>query len=70
MPDQDDDSNPEEGDEYIITEVLPPRGDRYQRETVAHKKRNVDEKLIGLRNANSILGTKVYGAVFPGGEGL
>ena len=70
MPDQDDAPNSDEGDKYIGMEVLLPRGDGYHNTKVAHMNQNVDGDLIDLRNANLILDTTVYDAVFPGGEGL
>ena len=43
MPYQDDETTPEEGDEYISMEFLRPRGDGYQSTTVAHMKQNIDK---------------------------
>ena len=51
-------------------EVLLPRGDGYQRETVAYSKQSSDDELIDCCNANPILDTRVYKAVFSGGEGI
>ena len=51
-------------------EGLLPRGDGYQRSTVARRKWNVDGELIILCNANPILDTRVYEAVFSDKEGL
>ena len=57
IPDQDDAPTPEEGDEYVVMEVLLPRRYSYQRETVAHRKRSADSELISCRNSNQILYT-------------
>ena len=51
-------------------ELILLRGYGYQREIVAHRKRSADGELIGLRKTNPILDTRVYKALFPGGEGI
>ena len=68
--DQNDDPKPKEGYEYIDIEFILPRGDEYQGATLEQRKRNINEELIGLRNSNPILNTRVYEAVLSGGEGV
>jgi len=70
MPDQDDEPTPEEADEYLTMQVLLPRGDGYQRATVAHRKRDADGNPIGIRNNNPILDTRVYEVEFEDGAAV
>ena len=49
-------------------EFLLPRRYWFENATVLHRKRNVDGELFDLHNANPILDTRVYEAVFPGRE--
>ena len=72
VPDIDDEGivTPEETDEFMNAEVSLPRGDGYQRAVVSHRKRDRGGNLIGRRNNNPLLDTRVYEARFPDGEAI
>jgi hypothetical protein len=59
---------PEAMDEYLRVEVLLPHGGEMARAKVIGRKKDVDGRPIGLRNANPILDTRQYEVEFPDGS--
>ena len=62
IPDQDDDTSPEQTEKFMNMNALLPRGEGYQRATTSHRKRNSSGKTIGRRNSNPFMDTCVYEA--------
>ena len=67
VPDADD-ITPETGDEYVGAEVNLPRGGVMRSGKVTGRKRSADGSLLGTRNDNPILDTRMYEVEFPDGE--
>ena len=67
MPDADDFIG-DTLDEYINAELLLPKGDEWISATVVKRKRGADGNLIGKRNPNPLLDTRVYEVQFPDGH--
>lgn len=68
MPEHDEYTDVDTYDQYLTTQVLLPRGDRYEKETILRRKRNNDGMLVGRANPNPILDTRVFEVVFPDGH--
>jgi hypothetical protein len=67
MPDIDDFPG-DAYDNYINAQVMLPRGDTYEQATVIRRKRDNDGYLIGHKNENPILDTRVYEVSFTDGH--
>jgi hypothetical protein len=66
--DADADATPEAGDEYVGARVSLPRGSVLSQGRVVRRKRDRDGAILGTRNDNPILDTRVYEVVFEDGE--
>jgi hypothetical protein len=68
-PDADEDeTTPEEFDEYTNAEVMLPLGDEMVSGRVRGRKRDQEGAIHGNRNKNPILDTRTYEVEFPNGE--
>jgi hypothetical protein len=63
-----DDYTPDSFDNYLTAEVLLPRGGELKRGTVTSRKRDINDRPIGLRYSNPILDTREYEVIFPDGS--
>lgn len=63
-----DDFTPEAYDQYLTAEVMLPHGGEMAQARVISRKRDADGNLIGTRNPNPILDTRLYEVEYPDGS--